>query len=81
VQTRIFRRYFFRNRLLQIPSEPWALDAVLDLVAEDLQPGVDYTEREVNTTLYGWHGDWAALRRLLVDTGRVTRDHGVYRRA
>lgn len=80
-QTRIFRRYFFRNRLLQIPSESWALEAVLDLVAEDFQPGVDYSEREVNSTLYGWHGDWAALRRLLVDTGRVTRRAGVYRRA
>ena len=80
-QTRIFRRYFFRNRLLQIPSEPWALDAVLDLVAEDFQPGVAYTEREVNTTLYGWHGDWAALRRLLVDTGRVARAAGIYRRS
>ena len=80
-QTRIFRRYFFRNRLLQIPSEPWALEAVLDVVAEDFQPGVEYGEREVNATLYGWHGDWAALRRLLVDTGRVTRAAGVYRRA
>jgi hypothetical protein len=80
-QTRIFRRYFFRNRLLQIPSEPWALDAVLRLIAEDFQPGQEYGEREVNATLYGWHGDWAALRRLLVDHGHVTRQAGVYRRA
>ena len=79
--TRIFRRYFFRNRLLQIPSERWALDAVLALVAEDFQPGETYTEREVNTTLYGWHGDWAALRRLLVDNGHLRRDQGTYWRA
>ncbi len=77
---RIFRRYFFRNRLVQIPSEPWALEAVLRLIAEDFQPEEDYSEREVNTTLYGWHGDWAGLRRLLVDNGHLTRERGVYRR-
>lgn len=79
--TRIFRRYFFRNRLVQIPSEPAALEAVLTLIAEDFQPGEEYSEREVNTTLYGWHGDWAALRRLLVDNAYLTRERGVYRRA
>ncbi len=72
------RRYFFRNRLVQIPSEPWALRVVLDLIAQDFQPGDIYDEREVNTTLYGWHGDWATLRRLLVDQGYLARDHGRY---
>ncbi|HZU74013.1 MAG TPA: DUF2087 domain-containing protein [Acidimicrobiales bacterium] len=76
--TQIIRRYFFRNRLLQIPSEPWARKVVLDLIAEDFQPGEVYDEREVNTTLYAWNGDWAALRRLLVDGGYLVRDHGRY---
>jgi hypothetical protein len=78
--TQLARRYLFRNRLVQIPSEPWALKAVLDLVAEDFQPGEVYSEREVNTILYGWHGDWASLRRLLVDGGYLSRRHGQYRR-
>jgi hypothetical protein len=76
--TQLVRRYFFRNRLVQIPSEAWALEVVLDLIAQDFQPGDIYNEREVNTTLYGWHGDWATLRRLLVDGGYLARDHGRY---
>lgn len=76
--TQLARRYFFRNRLLQVPSDEWALKVVLDLIAEDFQPGDVYDEREVNTTLYGWHGDWALLRRLLVDRGYLSRDHGRY---
>jgi len=76
--TQLARRYFFRNRLVQIPSEPWARTIVLELIAEDFQPGEFYDEREVNTTLYGWHGDWAALRRMLVDGGYLARDHGRY---
>ncbi|HET6873402.1 MAG TPA: DUF2087 domain-containing protein [Acidimicrobiales bacterium] len=76
--TQIARRYFFRNRLTQIPSEPWALEVVLRLVAEDFQPGETYDEREVNSTLYGWNGDWAALRRMLVDRGHLRRAGGKY---
>ena len=76
--TQLARRFFYRNRLLQMPSDPWAVDVVLGLIAEDFQPGETYSEREVNTTLYGWHGDWALLRRLLVDHGHLRRDHGTY---
>jgi hypothetical protein len=76
--TQLARRYFYRNRLVQMPSEPWAVKVVLDLVAEDFQPGQTYSEREVNTALYGWYGDWALLRRLLVDRGYLHREQGRY---
>ena len=76
--TQLARRYFFRNRLVQMPSEPWATKVVLDLIVEDFRPGEVYDEREVNTTLYGWNGDWALLRRLLVDHGYLRRDQGRY---
>ena len=78
--TQLARRFFYRNRLVQMPTEPWAVEVVLELIAEDFQAGESYTEREVNTTLYGWFGDWALLRRLLVDHGHLERDHGIYRR-
>ena len=54
------------------------MKVVLDLVAEDFQPGHTYSEREVNTALYGWYGDWALLRRLLVDRGYLEREQGRY---
>lgn len=76
--TQLARRYFFRNRLVQMPTEPWEVEVVLGLIAEDFQPDERYGEREVNSTLYGWFGDWALLRRLLVDHGYLARDHGVY---
>jgi hypothetical protein len=76
--TQLVRRYFYRNRLVQMPSEPWAVKVVLDLVVEDFQPGQTYSEREVNTALYGWYGDWALLRRMLVDRGYLDRERGRY---
>jgi hypothetical protein len=72
------RRYFYRNRLVEIPSDPASLETVLTLIAQDFQPGETYDEREVNTTLYAWNGDWARLRRLLVDHGYLRRDGGTY---
>jgi hypothetical protein len=72
------RRYFHRNRLVQMPSSARDVEVVLTLIAEDFQPGERYGEREINTTLYGWFGDWALLRRLLVDHGYLARDHGTY---
>lgn len=76
--TQLARRYFFRNRLVQMPSEQWAVEVILELVSQDFQPGEVYDEREVNTTLYAWYEDWALLRRLLVDRGYLQRSAGRY---
>jgi hypothetical protein len=40
-----------------------------------------YPEREVNAAIALVHEDVASLRRYLVDTGLVTREAGIYRRA
>lgn len=61
-----------------MPSELRAIKVFLDLIAEDFQPGEIHDEREVNTTLYGWYGDCALLRRLLIDHHYLERDHGRY---
>jgi hypothetical protein len=76
--TQLARRFLYRNRLVAMPSEPSAVKVFLDLIVEDFQVGEIYSEREANTILYGWYGDWALLRRLLVDHGYLQRDHGNY---
>lgn len=76
--TQLARLYLYRNRLVAMPSEAWAVTVFLELIAEDFQFGEVYCEREVNTTLYGWYGDWALLRRLLIDNRYLERDHGTY---
>lgn len=76
--TQLARRYLYRNRLVAMPSEPWAVKVFLDMIAEDFRLGEVYSEREANTILYGWYSDWALLRRLLIDHGYLARDHGRY---
>lgn len=69
------------GRLLSIPSKRTKRLVVLDHVAQAFEPGKTYPEAEVNEVLAGFHPDFAALRRYLVDEEFLTRDGGVYWRS
>jgi len=68
------------GRLTQIPAQPAKRLVILRWLAEQFEPGREYPEREVNDLLRPINEDYAALRRLLVDHGLLTREAGVYRR-
>jgi hypothetical protein len=78
---RVLRAFVRGGRLTSIPTQHAKRLVVLDLVAQDFEPGQRYTERQVNSILRRWHDDAAALRRHLVDDGFMARDHGEYWRA
>ena len=58
----------------QIPSQARKLRVILDYLVTAFTPGVDYTEKEVNTILRRFHLDTAGLRRDLVDTRLLARE-------
>jgi len=58
----------------QIPiQEPAKLRIILDYLIESFTPGVDYTEKEVNTIIRRFNVDVSGLRRDLVDAGLLAR--------
>jgi len=59
--------------LRQIPSQAAKLRVILEYLVTAFTPGVNYTEKEVNTLLRRFHTDTAALRRYLVDSGLMQR--------
>ena len=69
------------GRLRTIPARRSKRLVVLDHLAQLFEPGRRFEETEVNRRLRGVHDDVAALRRLLVDDGFLTRDRGVYWRS
>ena len=73
--------YFQDGRLVQIPRQRKKRMLVLDLLAQEFEPGVHYTEREVNDVLGRYNPDTAALRRYLVDEEFMEREAGEYWRA
>ena len=74
-------RFIQDGRLVIVPTKRAKLRLVLDRIAQDFEPGRKYAEPDVNEVLQGYHDDYAALRRYLVDEGFLDREGGVYWRA
>jgi hypothetical protein len=75
---------FSRGRLTAIPRKAARREQLLTHLTETLfETGRDYTERDINEALLTVHDDFSALRRYLVESGRLTRtkDGSSYRRA
>jgi hypothetical protein len=77
----ILQSFLRDGRLVSIPARRGKRRVVLDHIARVFEPGVTYTEREVDTALRAFHDDHPALRRHLVDEGLLSRDHGRYWRS
>ncbi|WP_323099656.1 DUF2087 domain-containing protein [Intrasporangium sp. YIM S08009] len=67
--------------LTAIPTKIRKRLVVLDLLAQQFEPGRRYEETEVNNTLRAYHPDVAALRRYLVEEGFLDRADGYYWRS
>jgi len=57
----------------RLPSQPAQLKVILNYLVQAFTPGVNYTEKEVNTILRRFHVDVSGLRRDLVDAGLLDR--------
>ena len=69
------------GHLRELPARHAKRLVVLDHVAQSFEVGVRYPEAEVNALLRRFHGDYAAVRRYLVDDGFLTRENGIYWRS
>ena len=64
------------GRLKTIPAQRKKLEAILGYVVKDFEPGVHYSEKQVNEILSRFHEDTATLRRELVGYGLMYREGG-----
>lgn len=74
----VLRAFLVDGRLVSIPTARGKRRVVLEHLAASFEPGVRYSEREVDAILRAWHPDHASLRRYLVDEELLTRSEGVY---
>ncbi|WP_304451719.1 DUF2087 domain-containing protein [Nocardiopsis sp. YSL2] len=75
---RVVRAYLPEGRITQIPVRRSDRLVVLDHVARALDPGVRYTEPELNRVLSRFSSDLAVLRRGLLDEGFLEHDRTRY---
>jgi hypothetical protein len=57
-----------------LPPQSGKLKVILDYLVQAFTPGVNYTEKEVNTIIRRFHVDVSGLRRDLVDAGLLDRE-------
>jgi predicted transcriptional regulator len=75
---KVLRDFMEGDRLKAIPRQWKKREVILRYLAEQFELGRRYTEKEVNEILGRTHEDHASLRRYLVDSRRLARDHEVY---
>jgi hypothetical protein len=75
-EEKVLRAFFRGDRLVSIPASHAKRLVVLDVLAQDFEPGIRYSEKQVNLILGKRHADTAALRRYLVDDGFLEREGG-----
>jgi len=64
--------------LKTIPAQRKKLLAILRHIISDFKPGMQYSEKQVNTILARYHEDTATLRREMVVAGLMDRKDGEY---
>ncbi|MEE8457255.1 MAG: GNAT family N-acetyltransferase [Acidimicrobiia bacterium] len=77
-EARILGRFFSGGRLVEIPSSARKRRLVLERIAQEFEPGERYAERDVNFKIQLVHGDYAAIRRYMVEEGFMDRADGTY---
>lgn len=77
----VLARYFEGRTLTSVPTSRAKRLVVLERLALEFDVGHKYPEREVNSILGGFHPDWSALRRHLIEEGMLDRERNVYWRS
>ncbi|WP_408638923.1 DUF2087 domain-containing protein [Nocardiopsis suaedae] len=77
-EAKVLRSFLREGRIVALPVQRAKRLVVLDHVARAFEPGVRYSEPEVNAVLRAFHSDHASLRRALVDEGFLDRDSARY---
>ena len=66
------------GRLKVIPAQRKKREVILRHILKEFQPGVHYTEKEVNEVLVRFHEDSATLRREMIAYKMMKRAEGEY---
>lgn len=79
-EEKVLRTFLDGDRLRQIPARWKKREVILRWLIERFEPGVAYSEHEVNRILQAHHPDSATLRREFVVHGFMERTRSTYRR-
>lgn len=68
------------GRLKNVPAQLKKREIVFSHILRSLEPGKDYSEREINETIQAYHEDYCYIRREMIALGLMTRERETYRK-
>jgi hypothetical protein len=79
MDTKIIDTFIRDGRLVAIPARAGKRRIILEYIACAFEPGIRYTEKEVNVVLRAFYEhDYVSLRRYLIDAWLMERSDGLY---
>jgi hypothetical protein len=75
---KVLRDWMTDGRLKDIPRQWKKREVILRYLLDQFEWDRRYPEREVNEIIGRTHEDYATLRRELVESKRLARDHEIY---
>ncbi|MGC2495065.1 metalloregulator ArsR/SmtB family transcription factor [Candidatus Binatus sp.] len=79
-ERKILDNFVDGERLLEIPVSYKKRLTILKWLVGFFEPGISYTESQVNAILKLHHQDCATIRREMIGCGMLARDKGIYNR-
>jgi hypothetical protein len=79
-ERKVLDNFIDGERLLEIPVSYRKRLVILKWLINFFEPGISYTEAQVNAILKPHHHDCATLRREMIGCGMLARDKSIYRR-
>jgi len=76
---KVLNAFFENGRLTRLPAQHKKRIIVLDIIARSFERGRVYPESDVNELISVIYEDYCTIRRLMVDEGYMSREHGEYR--
>ena len=75
---KVMKAFFKGDQLIAIPASRKKWLIILRWFAEKFEDGIQYPEKQVNEIILHHHGDYALIRRELVDWKFMTREKSIY---
>jgi DNA-binding transcriptional ArsR family regulator len=77
-ERKVLKDFFEGTRLKEIPASRKKRAVVLKWFATQFEPGVSYTEKQVNEIVQRHHEDASSIRREMIGEQLLQRAHGSY---
>lgn len=75
---KVLDSFFDGERLKAIPVQRKKKQIILQKIAESIEPGRVYGEKEISGIIERFHPDYCTLRRDMISEGILTREKGKY---